>query len=300
MNDLQNLIYDEKYRPSTFNTLIFQEKEDLLKYLNQKAIPSFIFYSASPGCGKTTTARLIIDYLQCDSLQLNSSKERGIDVIREQITTFAMSLSGNHLKRCVFLDEADGMTFSAQDSLRNLMELYSDNCFFIFSCNNLNKIIAPIQSRCKIYSFDTPTKNDILSHLLNIVNQEKLNISEENLISMVEYYYPDIRSMVKTLQDIQISGKPWSKKQLNFEAFLEAIINHNIDYIISSVYSAEFDMMAWNKWFFKYLFDNHKNYGLEKCSKIAMYLADTEKVSQQPVCLEVIFLANVLKIMETI
>ena len=298
MNELQNLIWQEKYRPSTFEGLIFKDKSDLLKFLGQgSAIPSFIFHSSSPGTGKTSTAKLIIKSLECDSLSLNSSSERGIDTIREKINTFSMSLSGNQEKRCVFLDEADGLTKPAQDCLRNLMETYSDNCFFILSCNDLNKIISPIRSRCQIYNFDNPPRAEILTMVTWICEQEQLVGDLEGLI---DSYYPDIRSMVKALQEMKISSKPWAPKKLDYELFLELIVNRQISDIVTLVYSGEFDIEGWNKWFFKYLFDNHTSYGLERCSKIAMCLADNEKAWAQNVNVEVMFLANILKIIEYI
>ena len=135
LTPVQNAIYTEKYRPSSFDELIGDHKDIIQKYLDKPMeMPSFIFYSNSPGTGKTSMAKVIVKALKCDSEVINSSDERGIDVIREKVSLFARSMSSNDkTKKCVFMDEADGMLKAAQDSLRNLMETYASNCFFIFS-----------------------------------------------------------------------------------------------------------------------------------------------------------------------
>ena len=96
MNELQEKIWVEKYRPETFNDLIFGNKILILNHLkNPLSMPSFIFYSNHPGTGKTTTAKIIIRTLDCDALIINASDERGIDTIREKISTFARNMSSN-------------------------------------------------------------------------------------------------------------------------------------------------------------------------------------------------------------
>ena len=299
MSELTDAILTEKYRPASLDDLILEGKDKLRKFLDSpKSLPSFIFYSSKPGTGKTSCAKAIINQLGCDYRIINSSDERGIDTIREQVVRFAMGLSSNGVKRCMFLDEADGLTSQAQNSLRNLMETYASNCFFIFSCNDVNKIIQPIRSRCQEINFENPNKEEILWKLTSICKKEDIVEPYDGFIGeLVDNWYPDIRSMIKTLQEIKQTGQnPMTVKE-DFEMFLEAIEQQNKDYVIQATYSSKFDIMAWNKWYFRKVFNDSDKIGLEKCVAISELLADTEKNWQQGANLEIIFLANIFKLM---
>jgi DNA polymerase III delta prime subunit len=296
MTELQTLIWIEKYRPAKFEDLILNKKDGLLKYLhNPKAMPSFIFYSSKPGTGKTSAAKIIIDYLKCDSLCINSSDERGIDTIRDKIKLFAGSLSLSDGKRCVFLDEADGLTKQAQDSLRNLMETYSDNCFFIFSCNDIGKISEPIRSRCVGIDFETPNKADILNRLEYICEKEKIKTEEKVLILLIDSFYPDIRSIIVRLQQHKIDGLPINFDEKEFKAFLEAIKKKDVTYLYEKTYGG-FPIIEFNRWFFIYLFNHWKTIGLDKTAKISLLLADTEKSWNLGTNLPIVFLSNIIEI----
>lgn len=303
MNELQNTIWIEKYRPQKFEDLILENKNTILKYLDKpKLIPSFIFYSSSPGTGKTSTSKIIIKYLQCDFLLINSSDERGIDTIREKIKLFAMSLSSTDNKRCVFLDEAEGMTRQAQDSLRNLMETYSANCFFIFSCNDLNKIIEPLRSRCVVVNFERPNKTDIEARLLDIMDKENLS-SECNIEEFIDLYYPDIRSMIIKLQEAKLENKKLTLENENFSEFYDIIKRKEIRKVYEIVYSGNFPLLRFNNWLFHKIFKDYNRYKKPneiKLCKIVNLLADTEKHWNLGANIEVVFIANILKLIEII
>jgi len=291
---MKELIWIERFRPDTFDKLILNNKDEIQKYLKTPdLIPSFIFYSASPGTGKTSCAKVIINELGCDFKKINSSDERGIDTIREQISTYARSLSSNGKKKCIFMDEADGLTKQAQDSLRNLMETYSDNCFFIFSCNDISKITEPIQSRCVKINFQNPNIDAVYKYIDYICDAENIGGDIKNL---VEHYYPDMRSMISTLQESKLSGKMWDFSDLRFEEFLTLVKNKKFEEIKKVVYSTHFRIPAFNKWIFNYIFNNYDKYNFETASKIVGVLADTEKYSNINVNFEVIFIANMMEI----
>ncbi len=297
MTELTDQIWSEKFRPARLEDLILEGKDKLKKFLDSpQSLPSFIFYSSRPGTGKTSCAKIIINMLDCDHLTINSSDERGIDTIRDKVNRFAMGLSSNSSKRCVFLDEADGLTSQAQNSLRNLMETYSKGCFFIFSCNDINKIIQPIRSRCTEINFENPPEREVVEFLQSICKKEDVDLSY--IEGLVGYYYPDIRSMVKVLQECKLAGKSPVTLREDFELFLDALKQHNVDYIIQSIYSTNFNIIAWNKWYFKQVFQNSEQLGLEKCVAISELLADTEKNWNQGANLEIIFLANMFKLMK--
>lgn len=299
MEKLTNLIMIEAYRPSSFDDLIFAEKNKILEYLKEpKAIPSFIFYSSSPGSGKTSCAKLIINTLGCDSIVINSSKDRGIDIIRNDISLFSRGLSFNkNIKKCVFMDESDGMLKAAQDSLRNLIEEYSDNVFFIFTANDLSKIIEPIRSRCVLFNFNKPDKKEILTKLINICELENINFNENECLDILNLYYPDIRSMVMCLQDKKLGGGI-EKKLLIFDEALIQLKAKNFDYFKEHIYSQELDLLRFNSYLFKYFFNNYKVYGLDKIGKILLLLADNEKAMNIGVTAEIVVTANLIQIMQ--
>ncbi|KKL86050.1 hypothetical protein LCGC14_1948620 [marine sediment metagenome] len=294
MNKLKDLIWIEKYRPSTLSDVILSDENRKIIENNIKGnIHSFIFYSNKPGTGKTTTAKAIINDLGCDYLLINSSDERGIDVIRDKIKSFSISLSSSGTKRCIFLDEADGLTKIAQDSLRNLMEVHSDNCFFILSCNDLNKIIEPIQSRCIAVNFTNPNITEVEAKLTYILDKEELSINQD-IDKFISKFYPDIRSMIKRLQEIRLGRKENDTE--DYEDLFKIVKFKKFETIKKIVYSGELDILDFNKWLFEYIFSNLEKYGLEVTSKICNLLADTEKYSGFGVNLEVVFLANILEV----
>ena len=294
---IKDKIFTEKYRPKKFEDLILENKQTLIKSLeNKNSIPSFIFYSERPGTGKTSCAKIIIEYLDCDFLLINASDERGIDTIREKISLFARTLGMNNIKKCVFLDEADGITRQAQNSMRNLMETYSNNCFFILSANDIAKIIEPIRSRCVIINFENPNKSDVLTRLQYINSEESLNLKNEDLKTLIKNYHPDIRSMLIKLQLHKVDNSPITAKNSEFTEFLEYIKLKDIPQIYEIIYSGTFPIMEFNKWLFHYFFINYEKIGLEKSSKISFLLADTEKYWNQGANLPIIFLSNIIEI----
>ena len=301
MTDLHNTIWIEKYRPQSLDDLIFSSKDAIQSILkNPAGVPSMIFYSSRPGTGKTSLAKLIIKELDCDSLVLNSSLDRSIEFVREQVSHFARCLSSvEGVKRCVFLDEADGLTRQAQDSLRNLMEEYSENCFFIFTANDVNKIIEPIASRCQVFAFEKPSKAEIIMRLDTICEAEKLDITPELLEKLVDKHYPDMRKMIGSLQLSSIKGEPVSVEDdtKRYKEFLDYLKTKNVKGVSDMVYSGEFDMLGFNHWYFHTLYENYKTSDFDKTRQIALRLADTEHYSALNCNLELVFIANCLEIM---
>lgn len=200
-----NQIFTEKYRPSHVEDIVGDFKDKIMKYLKDpQAIPHFLFYSKTPGTGKTTLAKAIINDMGCDKLIINSSDDRKIETVRAKVKQFSVTKSSKqNLKRCVFLDEVDGMLKASQDALRNVMETYSSNVFFILTCNNINKIIEPLRSRCITIPFAYPKKDEIYTFLVGICEKEGMKYSEEGVKELVELNYPSIRNCVLALQDIK-------------------------------------------------------------------------------------------------
>jgi replication factor C small subunit len=297
MSELQNKIWIEKYRPKKLEDLILRNKGDIIKFLdNNSSIPHFIFTSNKAGTGKTSLAKIIIKMTNSDSITINSSDERGIDTIREKIKVFAGAMSTNGKKRCIFLDEADGMTRQSQDSLRNIMETYSDNCFFILTANYIEKLIEPIKSRCVTINFELPQKSEIKERLNSICKQEELDIQDKDLDRILENSYPDIRNMINQLQLIKASGKIEFPED-RYLAFYKAMKQKDLTFIYAEIYSGTFQILEFTKFLFERLFENCEKIGLDKTSKIATEIAEVEKHYNLGANLEIIFLDSCLKIM---
>lgn len=203
-----NSIFTEKYRPNRIKDMVGDFREKILKYLDSpKALPHFLFYSKTPGTGKTTLAKAMINELECDYIVINSSDDRKIDTVREKVKQFSLTKSSKQgLKRCIFMDEFDGMLKASQEALRNIMETYSSNCFFILTCNNINKVIEPLKSRCKIIQFAYPNKDGIYKYLEHICVEEEMEYSEDGIKALIDHNYPSIRNCVITLQDLKTEG----------------------------------------------------------------------------------------------
>ena len=190
----------EKYRSKTLDEYVGNEhiKATIKKYLEQNDIQNFLFYGGA-GCGKTTLAKLIVNNLDCDYLYINSSDERGIDTIRDKVSGFASTASFKPLK-VVILDEADFITIQGQAALRNVIETYSRTTRFILTCNYIERIIDPIQSRCQVLKIEPPSKKDIAKHLAKILDAENTIYTIDDIKTVVNHYYPDLRKMLNTLQ----------------------------------------------------------------------------------------------------
>jgi len=200
MGSLDNSLLVEKYRPSKLENYVGNEsiKKSIAQYLEQNDIQNLIFYGPA-GTGKTTLAKLCIKNLDCDHLYINASDERGIETIRDKVQGFASVASFKPLK-VVILDEADFLTIQAQASLRNIIETFSRTTRFILTCNYVERIIDPLQSRCHVLKIVPPTKKDVAKHLSWVLDQESIKFEIKDLVPLVNQYYPDLRKCINTIQ----------------------------------------------------------------------------------------------------
>lgn len=202
----ENTLLNERYRPNVLENYVGNAtlKASINKQLKQNDIQNYLFYG-SAGTGKTTLAKLIVSNLDCDSLYINASDERGIETIRDKVSGFASVASIKPLK-VVILDEADFLTIQAQASLRNVIETFSRSTRFILTCNFVERIIDPIQSRCQTFKIVPPTKKEVAVHIAGICDKENIGYEVPAIGKLVNKYYPDIRKMLNTVQASTVDG----------------------------------------------------------------------------------------------
>ena len=197
----ENTLFNEKFRPTTLEHFVGNQhvKDTIQRFLDQNDIPNMLFY-APAGTGKTTLAKIIVKNLDCDYLMLNASDENGIDTIRDKVKGFASAASWKGIK-VVILDEADFITIQGQAALRNVIETFSRSTRFILTCNFIERIIDPLQSRCQVLKIVPPTKMDVYNHLTWILtDQLSLTYTPEDIKNLIVKYYPDMRKMLNVLQ----------------------------------------------------------------------------------------------------
>lgn len=265
----------EKYRPTNLDNYVGNEsiKKSISNYIGQNDIQNLIFYGPA-GTGKTTLAKLIVKNLDCDYIYINASDERGIETIRDKVSGFASTMSFKPLK-VVILDEADFLTIQAQASLRNVIETFSRTTRFILTCNFIERIIDPLQSRCQTLKIVPPNKLDILKHLVKVIKRENIYTVEEDLRTIVDNNYPDVRKMLNTIQVSTTDNK------LNLDT--TALVSSNymtqvvkelsgkkswrqIRQIIANANVQDFEEL------YRYLYDNASEFAPGKEGTVAYYI----------------------------
>ena len=209
----ENTLWVEKYRPNTLDTYIGNEqlKDKVKHYLDSGDLPHLLLFGKA-GTGKTTLAKLLVNNIDCDYLYINASDENNVETVRSKVKNFASTMGFKDYK-VIILDECDYITPNAQAALRNLMETFSKHCRFILTCNFVERIIDPIQSRCQSFQVIPPNKNDVAKHLHNILTQEEVSYEREDLGVLVNSGYPDIRRVINGAQRQSIGGKLSIDKQ---------------------------------------------------------------------------------------
>ena len=204
---MSNTLWVEKYRPSNVDTYIGNEHllEKVSMYLESGDLPHLLLYGKA-GTGKTTLAKILVKNIECDYLYINASDENNVDTVRTKVKNFASTVGFKDMK-VIILDECDYITPNAQAALRNLMETFSKHCRFILTCNYVERIIDPIQSRCQCFQIIPPSKVEVAKHLHNILVQENVIDKPEDIKVLVESGYPDIRRVINSAQRNVVKGK---------------------------------------------------------------------------------------------
>ena len=210
MSDIDNIPWVEKYRPTSFENIVLDKVNQTIleNIIKMNMFPNLLLYGP-PGTGKTTTIINLINsyqerYNQKSKdlmIHLNASDERGIEIIRNQISQFvnAKSLFTNGLK-IVILDEVDYMTKNAQQALKYLLQDYRQNIRFCLICNYISRIDESLQNEFVHLRFNELPREKIQEFLTAISHSEKLDLSDSAIISIQKLFKSDIRSMINYMQ----------------------------------------------------------------------------------------------------
>ena len=213
INTRKTSILVEKYRPTSFDEFIGNDifKQKMKQYIDTQDIPNLLF-SGPPGCGKTSAAKILVNSIECDHIMINASDKGGIDFIRTDIIPFASSVGFKDLK-IIVLDEMDFCSAHFMAALRQPLEAFSRTTRFILTANYLEKIIDPIKSRCQLFPIYTPSKAEVGKRLVDILEAENIKYNVDDLVTIVNAGYPDIRSIINLAQQQTVNNELKIDKQ---------------------------------------------------------------------------------------
>ena len=296
-------LWAEKYRPNDLSTYIGNEhlKDKVKRYIDDQDVPHLLLYGKA-GTGKTTLAKIVVNNIECDYLYINASDENSVDAVRFKIKSFASSIGFKDL-RVIILDECDYLTPNAQAALRNLMETFSQHCRFILTCNYVEKMIDPIQSRCQSYKVTPPSKREVAVHMKSVLDTENIEYSLDDMATIVTTGYPDIRKVINSLQRQSVDGK----LKLDIESIiqndykiklLEILSNNSSNYTDIRQLLADNSVTDYTE-LYRLLYDDVESYTSNIATAI-LIIADGQLNDSQVVDKEINFISTIIKLMKEI
>ena len=210
-------LWVDKYRPKSMDGYVWRDnaqKRQVESWIKDKSIPHLLL-SGTPGIGKTTMAKILVNEIgieDVDVLDVNASRETGIDFIRNKIVPFISSIAWGPFK-VVLLDEADRLSPQAQDSLKGIVEEYSAYARFILTCNNPNMVVPALHSRCQQFHFTKLDQTEFTARAATILVEENVEFDLDTLDVYVSTTYPDLRKCLNLLQQNTSEGKLFSPQK---------------------------------------------------------------------------------------
>ena len=306
MESVKHSLWVEKYRPTQLDNYIGNDhlKSKVSVYLESGDIPHLLLFGRA-GTGKTTLAKLLVNNIDCDYLYINASDENSVDVVREKVKNFASTLGFKDMK-VIILDECDYITPNAQAALRNLMETFSKNCRFILTCNYVERIIDPIQSRCQSFQIIPPSKKEVAIHTSSILNTEGVSFDNEQIVTMVNSSYPDIRRIINAVQRNIVDN--------NLIVDTESLVQNDYKLQVLEILQTQDKKNAFKNLrqlladsqirdyadLFRLLYDEVDSYGKGHIAEVILTIAKYELSDAQVVDKEINAMAMLIEILNTI
>ena len=300
---MSHSLWVEKYRPKDLSTYIGNEhlKSKVSVYLESEDVPHLLLYGRA-GTGKTTLAKIITKNIDCDYMYINASDENKVDDVRNKIKTFASSIGFKSLK-VIILDECDYLTPNAQAALRNLMETFSKHCRFILTCNYVERIIDPIQSRCQSYKVVPPSKKEVAQQMVSILNQENCKFELDDIALIVNAGYPDIRRVINSAQRQVVDGKvkidTSSVIQNNYKLQLLEMLSSSAKLNDIRKLIADNSVSDYSE-IYRLLYDEVDNYGKGKQAECILNIAEAQFQDVNVVDKEINFMSLIIRLMRVI
>jgi len=300
----ENTLWVEKFRPGTLEGYVGNEHiiEKVKIYLKSGDVPHLLFYG-NAGTGKTTLAKIIANNVDADVMYVNASDENNIETVRTKIKNFASTVGFRQWK-IVILDEADYMTPNGQAALRNLMETFSKTTRFILTCNYVEKIIDPIQSRCQTFAITPPSKKEVAKRIVDILNELNVKYDMADIATILNSGYPDIRRILNSCQRQVIKGvlviDKASLVQANYMTKVLDILKNeqstkdafiNIRQVIADSKVQDFTAL------YKFLFDELDNYAKGHLGPVILILAESQYQDAFAVDKELHVMAMIVKLL---
>ena len=306
MERLEHSLWVEKYRPTTLDTYIGNEhlKSKVSVYLESGDLPHLLLYGKA-GTGKTTLAKLLVNNIECDYMYINASDENSVDTVRNKVRGFASTMGFKDYK-IIILDECDYITPNAQAALRNLMETFSKHCRFILTCNFVERIIDPIQSRCQSFQVIPPSKKEVALHIHNILNEEGVASKMDDVAGLVNAGYPDIRRVINSCQRQCVDGMLVVDKQSLVESdykmkLLEIIKTQNKKDAFKGVRKLLADSQVTDfAELYKLMYDEVDSYGTGHIAECILIIAKYQLSDSQVVDKEINAMAMIIELLGVI
>ena len=304
--NLSNTLWVEKYRPDNLDTYIGNEhlKEKVSVYLESGDLPHLLLYGKA-GTGKTTLAKILVKNIECDYLYINASDENNVDTVRNKVKNFASTMGFKDYK-IIILDECDYITPNAQAALRNLMETFSKHCRFILTCNFVERIIDPIQSRCQSFQVIPPSKKEVALHIHNILKEEDIASKMDDVAGLVNAGYPDIRRVINSCQRQCVDGMLVVDKQSLVESdykmkLMEIIKKENKKDAFKSVRKLLADSQVTDfAELYKLMYDEVDSYGTGHIAECILIIAKYQLSDSQVVDKEINAMAMIIELLGVI